>query len=105
MTTYDWERTYLFKEEQPSTIRERLCGEPSKRMANHVVIQVQAQDNNRQHKKQKSQRRIEKEAEYFQRMKRMEEGQKAKLDNLKKTKCKFFEQGRCAEGANCRFGH
>jgi len=95
----------LLADDIPSSVQQDLCGELAWDLKlEHAPLPEQGADG-QPRKKRKSQRRKEKEQEYFERQKRMQENQKARVDALKKTPCRFHQQGKCKEGANCRFGH
>jgi len=108
-------REILRVDDLPSTIQQILCGELEWDIhfdkpavgggaAASSTVDAKEQDQAKQ-KRHKSQRRMEKEQEYHERQQRMQENQKAKADAMKRTKCKFFQLGKCKEGAGCRFSH
>jgi hypothetical protein len=121
----------MLHDDVPSTIQQELCGQlenweflrlDKPLTSNNIITTAAAataaqkesleedeEDDphhpSRPKKKHKSQRRMEKEQEYYERQTRMQENQKAKKEAMKRTKCKFFQLGKCKEGDNCRFGH
>lgn len=102
----------LLTADLPNPCQQKLCGELEWDLKLDERPKKPGEEENdgdkdEQHakKKHKSQRRIEKEQEYYERQQRMHDSQKAKTEAMKRTKCRFYQFGKCKEGDLCRFGH
>ena len=108
-----------YQDELPSRIQLLLCNQTLSNFTQNTTVSsflntetntfqqqsgasFQPFDNN-QRKGAKSQRRIEKEREYFERQKRMETTLNARKASRKV--CTYFVQGNCQKGHDCTFSH